>query len=158
MLTNEQLIGKVRSQCESPNAHQLRSAVKPFFAIDLKTTIAYLAVSGGGMYNDDIGYVVTVLYLLGHHSVEQPYGNKTFPNLLAELYHTGSDTTKKDILIFLESKIDEQGLFWKRLFGFARRIQDKLESLDCIALANDLTKWNENNSVRIEWAKTITKL
>lgn len=153
----EEFIGALRKNSGSVSAHALRHApIGSYKQASLHNTIAYLAVSNGGISNgDDVGYAVAIVYMLGHNSPEQNIGNVKFETVLKDIYASSSESTKKEIRSFIESPIDDAGLFWKRFFRFLHRNPTFVKQINCYSLADDLLRWNNDNSVRIKWAQNI---
>lgn len=81
--------------------------------------------------------------------------------LFKRLYKTSGDTTKSEIMSFLDSSYSEKGYFiflFKMLFDRAADRIKKDEKIDYVSLVKDIKTWNDSGSeVKKRWARRILK-
>ena len=158
MQTVEQIavefVKRLRQNCGSDSAYQLRRfSSNNYKQANFRTKLAYLAVSEGGLkINNDVGYAVSVVYVMGHQSPECANGKMKFQTLLSELYNSSYQSTKREIESFLSIQMDSL-MFWQRFFRLLNMSKIDAKMIDCIELMKDLLQWD--NKTRLKWAETI---
>lgn len=163
-ITSENLIRGLATNMETSDAYTVKRTLgRPLDQASTPEVLAYLKVRGdanetGHYYDENIGFMLAgIVYT--HKKNRNLFGSVPFTTVLNRYYHQATQSSKATLETFIDTDIDETGRFAKRFCYLFNLIKDMpgFNQIDYLALANDLEHWNDDTSVRIRWAREMTR-
>lgn len=161
--TASNLLRGIAANMNTPPAHRLR---RNLFTLDEpRDAIAYMAVRGpadenGQYYPEHIGVILTSI-IYTHKRNRELFGSVRFEELLKRHYWSTTESGRAQIRGFLDTNIEDYPKKFARALNHCfSRVSEMpgFNNLDYYALACDLERWDDDNSVRLRWARTITSV
>ena len=162
--TAENLIRGLATNMDTADAYVLKRTLgRPLRQAKTSEVLAYLKVRGnanesGYYYDDNIGFMLAgIIYT--HKKDRALFGSVPFTTVLNRYYLKATDSAKRTLEAFIDTDMDDYGRFTKRFVYLINLIKDTpgFNQIDYLALARDLEYWNNNTSIRIRWAREMTR-
>lgn len=162
--TAQNLICGLAQNMETSDAYTLKRTLgRPLEQAQMSEVLAYSAVRGdanetGHYYDDNIGFMLAGI-IYNYKKDRSLFGSVPFTTVLNRYYLKATDSGKSTVKTFIDTDIDDSGRFVKRfvyLFGLLKETPG-FSQIDYLALANDLEHWNDDTSIRIRWAREMTR-
>lgn len=162
--TAENFIHGLAANIDTPDAHILkRTRGRPLEQAKTSEVLAYLNVRGaanetGHYYNENIGFMLAgIIYT--YKKDYSLFGTVPFTTVLNRYYLKATDSARETVKAFIDTDIDEYGRFAKRFTYLYNLLKETpgFNQIDYLSLANDLEYWNDDMSIRIRWAREITR-
>lgn len=154
----DNIIGKIFSKIGSDSSFVLKRAFgKHYSNASIKDVIAYYDVIGGEKVNNDACFLVATMMCKYLKSPAPPTNKRTLQSSISILYAGSTETCKRKIRLLLSAE-DINPVFVRTFYSICTLIQNQgidLAKTDFYSLAHDFAVWND--SVRIKWARAITK-